>query len=234
MEKLIQYCYRTAKVACDEKCNKAWGVQMRPKVDLDQNDPDDYYFLADDELGEAPVNPGTYEGDEGKPVSKDEIPNKWCVRQCERCSMSAIGKHDEPLELRDWNKRSYNIPSKHLKIGIIGGEHIGSMVTGLPGAMAIASEKHPNDHKIIIVGAGEVGKKIAEIPGGQYSSFVNFVDTDEAKDRRMPVSELTMLIKPIEDMSPDKIQPIEYKSGKGNRRERRALERKNKKSNKRK
>jgi hypothetical protein len=38
--------------------------------------------------------------------------NKWCVRECERCTMSDPGKVDEPLKLRDFSKRVYNRPQK--------------------------------------------------------------------------------------------------------------------------
>ena len=97
MEKIITYCGQTAKVACDEKCNKAWG-NKRPRVFLDINeteiftsfdpdidgvDPDNFAYCSDDELGDAPINPGTYEGfeDAAKPSNKEEIGNKWCVRE---------------------------------------------------------------------------------------------------------------------------------------------------------
>lgn len=109
MEKIIQYVGQYAKVACDEKCNKAWGMNERPTVQL-SDDEDDYAYLSDDELGEAPEDPGTYEGGEGKPVDKQGIPNKWCVRECERCSMSSPGKFNEPLRLKDFSERVYNIP----------------------------------------------------------------------------------------------------------------------------
>lgn len=73
---------------CDGKCNKAWGSNSRPKIYLhpegEEGDPDDYCYLADDELEEAPEDPGTYEGGCGKPVDDDELMNKWCVRECER------------------------------------------------------------------------------------------------------------------------------------------------------
>jgi hypothetical protein len=105
MEKLITYCGQTAKVACDEKCNKAWGINERPQNQLSDND-DDYEYLADDELGEAPEDPGTYEGGHAKPISKLGIPNKWCVRECER---SVIGESHLPLELKDFSIRRKNI-----------------------------------------------------------------------------------------------------------------------------
>jgi hypothetical protein len=108
MEKIITYFNQPAKVACDEKCNKAWGINERPKIKLSE-DEDDYAYLADDELGDAPEDPGTSEGGDRKPINKEGIPNKWCVRECERCSMSSPGKSGEPLALKDFSDRRYNI-----------------------------------------------------------------------------------------------------------------------------
>jgi hypothetical protein len=107
-EAIITFCSQKAKVACDENCKKAWGHNSRPKVQLSDNE-DDFAFLADSELGEAPADPGTYEGGHGKPLSSDGFPNKWCVRECERCVMSNPGEYDLPLVLEDFSKRSYNI-----------------------------------------------------------------------------------------------------------------------------
>lgn len=108
MEKNIIFCGQNAKIACDEKCNKAWGNNNRPKIQLTDNE-DDYAFLSDDELGDAPVNPGTYEGGNGKPINKVNIPNKWCVRECERCEMSKPDEFDKPLILKDFSKRIFNM-----------------------------------------------------------------------------------------------------------------------------
>ena len=105
--KLITFCGQPAAVACDGKCNKAWGINRRPREQLDPNDPDDEVLLADDELGEAPADPGTYEGDCGKPVSDDEKMNKWCVRECERSEMTDIqGRATRPPDL---SRRYYNM-----------------------------------------------------------------------------------------------------------------------------
>ncbi|MFN7015074.1 MAG: hypothetical protein ACK4ON_12480 [Bacteroidia bacterium] len=105
MEKIITYFGQKTKVACDEKCNKAFGINSRP-LNLDENIDSEY--LSDDELGEAPIDPGTYEGGDAKPVDKSSIPNKWCVRECERCVMSNLGEFDLPLELPD-----FNLPKKY-------------------------------------------------------------------------------------------------------------------------
>ncbi len=87
MEKEIIYLGIPAKVVCDEKCDKALGKNSRPKVQLSA-DPEDYAYLLDSELGIAPVNPGTYEGEFGKPRLKSDRLNKWCVRECERSVIS--------------------------------------------------------------------------------------------------------------------------------------------------
>jgi len=93
---------------CDMKCDKAFGINNRPKKQLSDDD-DDYYFLPDSEVGIAPDDPGTYEGGFGKsPLSA----NKWCYRECERsatgdCFFSArerIKNYENPL---------YNQPFKH-------------------------------------------------------------------------------------------------------------------------
>lgn len=133
------YNGKQVKIACDEKCNKAWGVNRRPRVypelgdkiyglndesiypgvDYDDKyDVDNSAMCSDDELGDAPENPGTYEGGEAKPTHKSQIPNKWCVRECERCAWSDPGKHNEPLVLKDFSKRRYNQPWKHQKLTV--------------------------------------------------------------------------------------------------------------------
>ncbi len=82
MEKKIIFFGENVKVSCDENCNKAWGINSRPR--------DDETEIPDDQLGDAPVNPGTYEGGYAKPINKIGIPNKWCVRECERCNLQDI------------------------------------------------------------------------------------------------------------------------------------------------
>jgi hypothetical protein len=95
------------KVACDRNCDKAWGINTRPKETLSA-DPDEYAFLADGELGIAPENPGTSEGGELKPYKPDKH-NKWCVRECERAS---IFEPNKEVVCKDWTKRQYNIPKE--------------------------------------------------------------------------------------------------------------------------
>lgn len=105
MEGIITYFGQKSKVACDEKCHKAWGINSRPRIEANENDLYDAELLSDEELGLAPVDPGTYEGGDAKPTSKPEMLNKWCVRECERCVMSRPGEADLPLTLPDFSKR---------------------------------------------------------------------------------------------------------------------------------
>lgn len=76
------------------------------EVDYDENN---WVWCSDDELGEAPEDPGTYESGDAKPIKGDYIPNKWCVRGCERCEMSDFGNPDMILKLRDFSKRISNL-----------------------------------------------------------------------------------------------------------------------------
>lgn len=111
-ELTITYFGQQAKVCCDGKCSKAWGINNRPRVRLSDNEDDyDYEYLADGELGDAPSDPGTYEGGHAKPSSSSEFPNKWCVRECERCRMSDPGKFAEPLEVKSFETRRRNMGS---------------------------------------------------------------------------------------------------------------------------
>jgi|SRR6478672_703304 len=97
-------------LACDGKCQKAWGINNRPSISFDENDPDDSAYLADDELGDAPVDPGTYEGGHGKPTNP--VHNKWCFRECERSSACEV-ENFPSMVLSDFSKRRYNQPWKH-------------------------------------------------------------------------------------------------------------------------
>lgn len=85
-------------LVCDGTCEKAWGINARPRHQYDPENEDDYAFLADGELGYAPANPGTSEGGYFKPV--DRTHNKWCCRECERCTM---------VEIKDFGRRRDNL-----------------------------------------------------------------------------------------------------------------------------
>lgn len=43
---MIIFFGQRARVICDRNCAKAWGINNRPRIDLDPNEPDDYAFLA--------------------------------------------------------------------------------------------------------------------------------------------------------------------------------------------
>lgn len=126
MEKEIIYLGKSAVAICDEKCDKAWGINKRPRIypqlnnhkiyGIDGTDiyPEEYYlddnfqvddcaYASDNELGKAPIDTGIIVDSDKKPTRKSQIPNKWCIRECERC---VIG--DKP-ELKDFSKRYYNI-----------------------------------------------------------------------------------------------------------------------------
>jgi len=101
--KLITYCGKPAIIGCDGNCDKAWGINSRPKVDIDGVT----FMKSDDELGIAPSDPGTYEGGQAKPTNKEEMLNKWCCRECERCDINNFGTQPVPesLTLPDFSVR---------------------------------------------------------------------------------------------------------------------------------
>jgi hypothetical protein len=112
---------------CDGNCKKAWG-NGRPHIylddvaskvygigfpdlyhpDPDRNgiDEDDWVWLADHELGDAPDDNGMVEGGHSKPIVNADRLNKWCVRQCER---SVMVEEDQDFELPNLDRRLYNI-----------------------------------------------------------------------------------------------------------------------------
>jgi len=107
--KRLTYFGKIATHACDGKCHKAWGNNSRPDVQVSTR-KNDFAFLADDELGEAPEDPGTYEGGHAKPIGAtgpDDI-NKWCLRECERAWLSSPGEPDAQPDLPDLSVRFYN------------------------------------------------------------------------------------------------------------------------------
>lgn len=108
--KTIQYLGKPRVLACDGKCEKAWGMNNRPRIKFD-DDPDNFAFLADDEVGSAPADPGTYEGGCSKPSSHRGM-NKWCARECERSDMAGS---ITTIALPDFSARLFNQPWKHGK-----------------------------------------------------------------------------------------------------------------------
>lgn len=105
LTKQILYCGQTLVAACDGRCDKAWGINTRPRVSL-SDDPDDYVWVADSALGTAPEDPGTYEGMDGKPTEPGDRLNRWCVRECERSRMKRPG---ELIELPDMEQPRPNM-----------------------------------------------------------------------------------------------------------------------------
>ena len=116
--RMATFCGRPVLLACDGRCDKAWGINGRPKRQLSLND-DDYVFRSDGELGTAP-GPGLTatiaEGEDIKPSSialersNSRGLNKWCCRECERCAMVDEG---EPLIPRDMSRPRPNCPHLH-------------------------------------------------------------------------------------------------------------------------
>lgn len=103
LAKAITFCGQATILICDGQCNKAWGLNSRPK------DRHDHGMLAgvlmyksDSEAGDAPLDPGTEEGGDSKPTSPNERLNKWCARECERSTLSGV---NEEFVIPDWSTR---------------------------------------------------------------------------------------------------------------------------------
>jgi hypothetical protein len=112
IHKLIQYIDQPLRLACDGQCSKAWGINLRPKNAL-SDDPDNYEFLADSELEIAPIDPGTYEGNDAKPCTDDQRLNKWCARECERSTMVPEDWPLAEIALPGYSQRRKNISDEH-------------------------------------------------------------------------------------------------------------------------
>jgi hypothetical protein len=104
--KAIIFFEQKAILICDAQCDKAWGINNRPKNEL-SNDPDDYEYLTDQELEDAPCDPGTYEGGHAKPTERTDRLNKWCARECERSKI--VNQVVEDFYLKDFTKRIKNL-----------------------------------------------------------------------------------------------------------------------------
>ncbi len=110
LQKKILYHGLPSILACDGRCDKAWGINNRPRLYFQESltepralakgeEPrhdDDYVYIGDGELGIAPADPGTYECDDGKPSATPLIGpshmNKWCARECERSDIVEEGE----------------------------------------------------------------------------------------------------------------------------------------------
>lgn len=127
----IVYCGQNGLLACDGRCDKAWGKSQRPRLYYQEptgepralregeepRDDDDYVYASDDVLGTAPRDPGTAEGDEGKPSGEPLTQadahrmNKWCARECERASLSR--PNTTIVNLKNLRKPVPNILKRH-------------------------------------------------------------------------------------------------------------------------
>lgn len=79
LKKEIIYFGQKAIIACDGNCEKAWGSNSRPIIQLDKNNSDDFAYLSDEELGIAPEDPGTYEGNCGKPLTEEAVNSNYKI-----------------------------------------------------------------------------------------------------------------------------------------------------------
>lgn len=115
--KRITFFGQAAVIACDGRCDKAWGINGRPKISLRHTmlpeDPDDYVYVGDHALGKAPPpgeTVGQSEGGDFKPsatsLADGEDMNRWCARECERRVMVKPG---EDLRLPDLEHPAANI-----------------------------------------------------------------------------------------------------------------------------
>lgn len=123
LTKRVVWFGRECTLACDGRCDKAWGLNNRPMLHYMTDglrelapgeqplNPDDYVFRADDDLGIAPADPGTYEGGYGKPsgvpLTDPLLMNKWCARECER---SGVFEDGELVRVPDLSRPRPNIP----------------------------------------------------------------------------------------------------------------------------
>lgn len=117
--KQIGWYGATAQLACDGRCDKAWGINGRPKRSL-SDDPDDYVFLSDDALGVAPGPGETVGVSDGGHMKPSAVPlteaesdrmNKWCIRECERSEVNDTGREFDLPDLANPspNKGSRNV-----------------------------------------------------------------------------------------------------------------------------
>lgn len=106
---VVPFLFKKVAVMCDGNCKKAWGIGLRPKNRLSDDD-ENWEWLADHELGEAPSDPGTSDGGFRKPQDEGHVLNKWCIWQCER---AVFVEYFRNLELPDFSKR---IPNRNERL----------------------------------------------------------------------------------------------------------------------
>ncbi len=100
--KVVNCFGQPCALACDARCEKAWGLSRRPQI-LVSEDPVEWAFRSDLELPTAPAHPGTTVGSEVKPRGPGERLNRWCAEECERSLMLRVG--DELAQLPDFSNR---------------------------------------------------------------------------------------------------------------------------------
>ena len=132
LQKNIRYFGVQSVLACDGRCDKAWGINRRPRLyfqeslvepraltkDEEPRNDDDYVYVGDNELPTAPADPGTYEADEAKPSAVPLIDpsrmNKWCARECERSKIVPAGESIS-IALPNLETPRPNIPRREIK-----------------------------------------------------------------------------------------------------------------------
>jgi len=96
--KMITYLGKESILACDGRCDLAWGCNGGRYKDND-------YGWPDSEMGPpAPADPGTCEGGDSKPL--DGKLNKWCARECERASLTPTNADQIEIELPEFLSRA--------------------------------------------------------------------------------------------------------------------------------
>ena len=115
IQKQVRFFGEQVVLACDGRCDKAWGINGRARVLLSTKD-DDHVLVPDSALGAAPPPGQTVGVAEGNDCKPSAVPltdggrmNKWCARECER---GGIYKLSEPLSLRDLENPRTNIPKR--------------------------------------------------------------------------------------------------------------------------
>lgn len=118
IQKPIVFFGQRLVLACDGRCDKAWGINGRPRHRFQPEDiePDDHVHLPDSALGTAP-GPGETVGlSEGGEMKPSAVPltdgarmNKWCARECER---SEKVKPGAPIVLDNMEDPIPNMPHR--------------------------------------------------------------------------------------------------------------------------
>jgi len=108
---IIQWFSKESILLCDARCNKAWGIENRPRRQLSLEE-DDFVYFSDDELGDAPEDPGTTEKGQSKPTNVNERLNQWCCWECERSFTVLHGQENKHFALPDLSKPRPNYLSR--------------------------------------------------------------------------------------------------------------------------